>query len=189
MTFWLNEPEILLKSDFNVIPNKKMTLDEKLNTIFRLGIVVSIVMMILTSNVDMLSIGIITTILTIVINLYYNKKRESFYGYDKCTKPTYHNPFMNHNIFDVENQHGACNIDYAHEEIAKAFNKGSITDANDIYGNQGGHRQFYTMPSSTIVNDRDTLGKWLYDRGPSCKDGNGDKCMINLNLHRTDLLH
>ena len=54
--------------------------------------------------------------------------------------------------------------------------------------NNAGDRQFYTMPVTDVVNDQTGFAKWLYDRGPSCKQGAVEKCYDNVNearLHTT----
>ena len=56
----------------------------------------------------------------------------------------------------------------------------STVHRDDIYDKSTLDRQFYTVPSTTIPNNREKLGDWLYNRGPSCKEGNISKCYNNL---------
>ena len=49
-----------------------------------------------------------------------------------------------------------------------------------LFNNKSSQRQFYTLPSTTIPNDQGGFANWLYNRGPSCKQGNGDQCWRNV---------
>ena len=51
---------------------------------------------------------------------------------------------------------------------------------DDVFMNNSGDRQFYTMPVTDIVNDQTGFAKWLYDRGPTCKQGAVEKCYDNV---------
>jgi hypothetical protein len=77
------------------------------------------------------------------------------------------------------------------EGISREFyTTGNIfRETDDIYDKSTLDRQFYTVPSTTIPNNRELFTEWLYDRGPSCKENNGEQCYNNLyndiknNLH------
>ena len=36
------------------------------------------------------------------------------------------------------------------------------------------------MPSTTIPSEREKYTEWLYERGSSCKENNGEQCYNNL---------
>lgn len=179
--FWLDAPKELIQN-FNIIPLDGMNFEEKLNTLVKLTFYVSILLIIITNNFNYLSITIVVMILTIALYIHFKNKREEFFGFNNCVKPTIHNPFMNQNILE-NNISEPCPLDYVYKDVISNFNKNSFKDGNDIYGNQGGHRQFYTMPN----NDQTTFANWLYDEGTSCKQGNSNRCARNLNLSRKDL--
>jgi hypothetical protein len=101
-----------------------------------------------------------------------------------CTRVTVENPFMNPSIADLTfnpEKPGACDITHAtvHKNIDDKFNATVFQDVNDIFNNKASQRQFYTLPSTTIPNNREGLLDWLYNRGSSCKQGNGDQCWRN----------
>jgi hypothetical protein len=67
------------------------------------------------------------------------------------------------------------------------FLKNTFRDVDDIYNKKSYIRQFYTVPSKTIPNDRETLIQWLYNSNnnkKSCKEGNMYRCIKNINLDR-----
>ena len=39
------------------------------------------------------------------------------------------------------------------------------------------------MPNTKLVSDQTEFAKWLYDRGPTCKEGNNQACYENANDH------
>jgi hypothetical protein len=81
------------------------------------------------------------------------------------------------------NNKEACDIE--NKKIKKSMNdkydERLFRSVDDIYMNNSSDRQFYTMPVSDIVNDQTGFAKWLYDRGPSCKQGNVEQCYNNVN--------
>ena len=73
----------------------------------------------------------------------------------------------------IENEKIKDDIDYY-------FNNNVFRETDDLYDKSLLDRQFYTVPSTTIPNNREVLTSWLYDRGPSCKENNGEQCYNNL---------
>ena len=59
------------------------------------------------------------------------------------------------------------------------FNKRLFRDVGDIFNRSNGQRQFYTMPVTESSNNQKDFANWLYNTGPSCKEGNGRKCHNN----------
>ena len=53
-------------------------------------------------------------------------------------------------------------------------------DIDDIYSKYNSQRQFYTMPNTSIPNKQKEFALWLYNRGPTCKEGNGYQCFANM---------
>jgi hypothetical protein len=122
ISFWINQPTILLKKKYivDILPNKNMEFNEKLNTITRLIILLSMVGYIITKNSMLLILSGIS-ILSIIGFFYFktNKnmdllinKRENFVNYSNLTKkdmidaklvlPTNENPLMNVMLTDIE---------------------------------------------------------------------------------------
>jgi hypothetical protein len=59
------------------------------------------------------------------------------------------------------------------------FNENVFRETDDLYNKSLLPRQFYTVPSTTIPNEREKLADWLYNTGPSCKE-NGLVCYDNI---------
>ena len=100
----------------------------------------------------------------------------------KCVKPTIDNPFMNFLLTDDKYREKGCSsIDNPEiaNQIEKHFNNNLFKDVNDVYNRRHSERQYYTMPSTTCVNEQGKFAQWLYSSGMSCKEGNGDQCVGN----------
>jgi hypothetical protein len=159
ISFWINQPTILLKKKYilDILPNKNMVFNEKLNAITRLIVLLSMIGYIITSNSMLLLLAGIS-ILTI-IGFYYFKtnknmnllinKRENFQNFENLTKkeiidadlvvPTDNNPLMNVMLTDIKdnpNRNSAApsaNPDIQEDITKKTINltKNSFND-NDI---------------------------------------------------------
>lgn len=81
-TFWLNDPTILLNKDYvtQLWPCPKMTFEEKMNSISRLVIILTVLGFIFTMSIRLLFIGFITLFAIILMNFYKNpnKGKEGF---------------------------------------------------------------------------------------------------------------
>jgi len=114
-----------------------------------------------------------------------------------CRKSTVDNPFMNPSILDFnsddENRtifdeacydtietNGAVN-----DEVNKNFNKDLYRDVSDLFNVRGGERQFYTVPSTSVPNDMDGFGNWLFGDVGNCKT-DPSKCFPPDNLQLGD---
>lgn len=96
------------------------------------------------------------------------------------TYPTTDNPFMNVTLADYQEDptrgravpYGENNATSQgiSKDIDQKYYAGLFRDSTDIFGRDGGERQFYTMPATTIPNDRESFAKWCYGDMPSCKD-------------------
>ena len=75
-TFWINEPSILFNKDYilQLWPSSKMSYEEKLNTISRLVIILSILGFLLTMNKSILLIGVLTLI--VIFAMYKIRKQK-----------------------------------------------------------------------------------------------------------------
>jgi hypothetical protein len=92
---------------------------------------------------------------------------------------------MNPSIIDYTNNNNnikSCPIDKdtINDNINNYFQQNVYKDINDIYEREFSARQFYTMPSTTIPNDRKSYENWLYYRGKTCKENNGVQCYNNI---------
>lgn len=116
------------------------------------------------------------------IEKYLNDNDLDIINNEKCVKPTQENPFMNPSLIGNNNKYDSCSIENEHikDNIDYFFNKNVFRETDDIYDKSLLDRQFYTVPSTSIPNNREKLASWLYDRGPSCKENNGEQCYDNL---------
>jgi hypothetical protein len=100
-----------------------------------------------------------------------------------CTKPTIENPFMNFTMADYMNLDStgkiydrppACdpNDPEIKKQIDESFNNNLFKDINDVFGKMNSQRNYYSAPSTEIVNDRESFQKWLYLSPKTCKEDN-----------------
>ena len=186
--FWLDNLNILTIPV--LIPDINMTFEEKLNSIIRGLLFLGIIFTLVFNDSKYILFVLIIMIISIIIYNYQYEKNKQIEKYlnennldiinnKKCIKPTKANPFMNPNILDRKydknnNMFSACSIENSKisKNIDKYFSENVFRETDDLYNKSLLPRQFYTMPSTTIPNNREKLGDWLYNKGPSCKENN-----------------
>ena len=188
--FWLDN----LNELFNPIlyPNVNMTIDEKINAIIRLILFTGIIATLIFNDSRYILFIFIIMLISILIYNYQIDKNKRIEKYlndndldiinnEKCIKPTQENPFMNPSLIG-NNKYKSCSIENEKikDDIDYYFNNNVFRETDDLYDKSLLDRQFYTVPSTTIPNNREVLASWLYDRGPSCKENNGEQCFNNL---------
>jgi len=174
--FWFEDPSILIKEDRlkEFFPIKNMTTIEKLNSIMRLTIIISLLLYLICGEYIYLYSIIIVGFLTIFIYKFQKEKLVNLVT--KKTIPTKDNPFMNFNyISDPKNKPSTVKQDEVEHEINNFFNKDLYRDVSDLYQKNNSQRQFYTMPCTDIVNEQTKYAKWLYYTDETCKE-KGIKC-------------
>lgn len=180
----------------NFIPLINMSFKDKILAITNIIIFISLILSLITRNIVFILFGIILIIFLYYIYLYNDnisietnetlKNRNLGIVDNKlCVIPTIENPFMNPSIIDYTNNNNnikSCPIekDLINNNIIKYFGQNVYKDINDIYEKDYSARQFYTMPSTTIPNDRKSYENWLYYRGKTCKENNGVQCYNNI---------
>tara|TARA_B000000477_G_scaffold44094_2_gene37431 strand:- start:9663 stop:10277 length:615 start_codon:yes stop_codon:yes gene_type:complete len=196
--FWTSDINNLFKPI--LIPKDYMSDEEKLNTIVRFIIFISILFALISLNKKFLVKSILFIIIILIISyLIYNnidkinKIKEQFLNSNKltlinnelCNLPTNENPFMNNNIYDIntiKNNYNACQ--YSNKNIKNKINKitnNTISyDDNDIYGINPLHLVFYTVPNSKSNNDQKLFAEWLYKDFHTCKENGGNECFNNI---------
>jgi hypothetical protein len=98
------------------------------------------------------------------------------------TFPTLKNPFMNvlnDEITYNPERAAAAPIDapLVKQSLDDYFRTNFYNDPTDVFGKQQDQRQYYTVPSTSIPNDRESLQNWLYNIYPkNCKSGNKEAC-------------
>ena len=101
----------------------------------------------------------------------------------RCASSSVANPFMNPLPFDNRDREPACNVlDKAMQQnIDNNYDVNLFKDGSDIFSRNNGHRQFYTMPSTSYPNNQHNFfASWLYRTPTTCKEGNGNQCVANL---------
>ena len=214
-SFWYEDISVLLEPSKlkKYIPLKSYSKAEKLNAIVRLGFYISILFIVLTSNLNYIFIGIFCLVITLMINSneqekvkkdnrknvenYENIKKDESYRrhninvdnqLENCILPTDENPFMNVLLTDKRDRKAACRT-VRNKKIKKLvdtkFNQGLFKDINSVYDRENSQREFYTMPSTTIPNNQRDFANWCYMTPKTCKEGNGNQCVGN-NYERLD---
>jgi len=139
---WFSNTNILFETDnlFSIIPMSEMSKGEKINSITRFSLYLSVLLYLATGNYLYLYIILITILVTYMIYIFNekeffndNENKQSSYDNDNvnntdnndndkdtCKKPTNENPLMNPLIGDItyENKK-ACNIE--NNKILHAF--------------------------------------------------------------------
>lgn len=177
--FWINNVYVLFRKDklLNFIPDfNKYSLEINLNRITRFIIYYLLILYILDYiNLGNMICGFVLSL--VILLLYYNKKSiiEHFeVNKDNIKRiPTKNNPVMNLSVMD----YGTKNVpsaDYENKNIDENLlgdNYNNI-DKNDLNSQNEAnfvYRNFYTMPNTSNPNNQTEFAKWLYDRGPTCK--------------------
>jgi hypothetical protein len=174
--FWGEDLKVLIDRERlnELFPSKTMTRNEKLNSITRLIVYISIALSMYNNNIKYMYITLIGmgAILFMVKN--GNEIIEEFN--ETCQKPTKNNPFMNVLVSDYPGSSGvykekdiACSSDVK-KSIETNFDDGLYKDTDNLFNKNNSQRQFYTNPSTTIPNDQDSFSKWLYKSTESCKE-------------------
>lgn len=208
-SFWYEDVSVLLEPSKlkKYIPLKSYSKVEKLNAIVRLGIYISILFIILTSNVNYLFIAIFCLLITLFINSNEETKKvrevkKNVENYDNikkdeniknrkinvdnyledCVLPSDENPFMNVLLTDKRTRKPACRT-IKNKKIKKLvndkFSQGLFKDINSVYDRENSQREFYTTPNTTIPNNQGDFANWLYRTPKTCKEGNGNQCVAN----------
>jgi len=102
---------------------------------------------------------------------------------DALTLPSPRNPFMNVLIDEIKYNPMRSEAKSVEDPVVKStmddfFRVNWFSDPTDVFGKSQGQRQFITMPSTTIPNDRKSFQDWLYKiPGKTCKEGGRDACV------------
>jgi hypothetical protein len=103
-------------------------------------------------------------------------------GADK-TLPTPRNPFMNVLVNEIKYDPLKPEATSVEDPKVKAtlddyFRVNWYSDPTDVFGKSQNQRQFITMPSTTVPNDRESYQNWLYKiPGKTCKEGGRNACV------------
>jgi hypothetical protein len=112
-----------------------------------------------------------------------NKFIEDIIGVKERTKPTAENPFMNLLINEIAEYPKKPPAKYTADSDVKktiddSFETSIYGDPGDVWNRNQSQREFYTMPSTSVPNDRESFQNWLYRiPGKTCKEGNTAACI------------
>jgi hypothetical protein len=208
--FWLSDLSALFnKTDYlKIVPKKSYSRNQQLNSITRLAIYHALIVLALSLDTKWIYISLVLIALSMLIFVIDNqdpkssqKKLKIFkepdneytqeqieqYQDDTCRKPTYDNPFMNLNKFDLnkENVPQACNAD--DEDIKKDievnFEKNLFRDVGDVWEKKNAERIFYTTPNTSVPNKQIEFARWLYNVPASCKQDQ-ERCLKYQDMRR-----
>ena len=111
-----------------------------------------------------------------------NKVVEDIIGVKYRTDPSGPNPFMNVLINELSDFPTRPPAKYSasgevKSQLSQQFQVQVYGDPGDVWNRNQGQRQFYTNPSTSIPNDRESYQNWLYRvPGKTCKEGNIAAC-------------
>jgi hypothetical protein len=98
------------------------------------------------------------------------------------TYPTAENPFMNMSVAEIHtNPRKGVAAPITNKKVKQAlddyFRVQWYSDPTDVFGKNQSQRNFITMPSTSVPNDRESLIQWQYGLPDgTCKSGNKNAC-------------
>ena len=186
---WFKNAGILFKLDriTEFFPNRLQTLEERMNSVVRLGVYASILLCVYKRNYASLAIIPVVFLVTWVIYKSYKKEsmenevstKQGILKQKPKIKPTLNNPFMNVTMDDYTSNpqkepagHYYQDTQEASEtrqDIKNKFEYNLYRD-EDIYEKNNSDRQFYTTPNTQIPSDQESYLNFLYgDMKENCK--------------------
>lgn len=177
---WYHNPKVLLDKPEEFLLNKNLNRTEKINSLARLSIYYTILILVSNQDSKWLSVGIIIMLISVFLGT-----TENFTSKDKtldtlqCQKPTKFNPFMNYTIgdlFETPDRPKACKYDDVKDEMRKEFRSHIYSDSSDLWGKFISDRNYYTMPNTEIVNDQTGFALWCFGNSGECKSF-GTNCL------------
>jgi hypothetical protein len=207
--FWLINPTILFKQEHitQIWPTQKMTSEEKLNSITRLVLLLTLLGYLITRKNKILITGAVT--LAAILILYKIQSRvpvtkETFTNSglynvikDNYTQPTITNPAMNVLLTDIADDPDRNAAAPAYNPIVESeinektqnfvtsnFNDPTIDerlfkDLGDNYEFDQSMRTWYATPNTRVMNDQKAFSEYCYGDMISCKEGDAFACTRN----------
>ena len=183
MNYWFKNPKILInkKELKHFFPRSYMSHSEKVNSIARFSLYYFILNVFLFKNYKWLSLSITLLIFSFIFANINNTEKFDNNEFSNCNRPTYNNPYMNRLPYD-ENRNSACdntNENVRHDILDK-FDPEEYNPISNIWSKSISDRQFYTLPSTGIVNDQKKFALYLYGNDDTCKI-DSKQCLKNRN--------
>lgn len=185
MSFWIHDYTVLFQKDqLYLWPTNSMTIDEKLNSITRFVVLLSLLGFVLTQTTKFIWIGVCTIGLILGYHAILTHP-EAFTQppqiHKNHTVPTVKNPLMNVLLPEINgnpNRKEALQS-YTPETETKIMEsvKKNVPDPRIYKGTNNemdleySMRNFYTTASTTIPNDQEGFSKFCYGDMISAKEG------------------
>lgn len=177
---WFKDPSSMFSSRNagKFFPVASMSVHAQLNSIMRFCTYYSVLMVLLTRNVRHAIVAVIAAVATWIISEVAYKRRDEPFLFEEsrptrtCVMPTTDNPHMNFNVFDPADRSPACAPWRVEAETDLAKGSSMVTES-PFSGNS--FDRFYTMPSTTAVNDQTGFAQMLYGSMPAKIADSGNK--------------
>jgi len=178
--FWITDLSILYKNCYIFFPNPKYSLIANLNAIVRFFILYSILCFVIYQNTEVFIPLALIMIITLILYYFRVYIKEPFQNSDipieapienviRTSTPS--NPMMNLNFVDYNSKKNIqIDKNITNDEINKNLNGDLFDNITDISNKNMFERNFYTNPINTVPNNQTDFAKWLYDKGPTCKE-------------------
>lgn len=180
MTFWINDYTVLFKKDeLQFWIHDTMTIDEKLNTITRIVILMTVGGFIMTRELNLIWIGLITLI-AIVLYQRSTTGKELFSQFvTSKTEPSQKNPLMNVLLPELNGNPNRAPAETYNEEthekimesVKEMLDPRIYTGKNNEMDLEYSMRNFYTTANTTVPNDQKGFSEFCYGNMTSQKDG------------------
>ena len=189
---WINEPTILFNTNYilELWPFEDMEYASKINAITRMIIVLTLVGFLITESIYIICVCAVSLLFIFLLASQHTKLdiAEPFSNPpEKYQSSTPSNPMGNVLLTDIGDNPNKLSappsyepkniqkIDNNIQQFIKNENSGNeaITDNDDLWKRFGDNRFnqiFYSTANTKIVNDRESLGKFLYGDMPSSKE-------------------
>jgi len=184
MVLWINDPSLLMNAAHiqEVWPTEAMSSDDKLNAITRFVILATVVGFVVTHQIRFFVAGG----LTLAAIAMYAPKREGFAAVplSRHTAPTEANPMMNVMLPEINDnpnrkkampsytrQTNDMITQKVKQQLSKTHDPRIFQGINNELELEYSMRNFYTTASTTIPNDQEGFGAFLYGGMRSAKEG------------------
>jgi len=190
-SFWGDDYSILFNQTrlSECFPSSEQTLEERVNSISRLVIYISLGLALYAGKTTTIHFGLIILILIYFMwknqtihklnDVYGTQLPEHFLGNDKnavlekCVMPTPENPFMNFLLGDSPDRAPACKASGVQEMAANLLDKQLFSDVDDLFSRNSNSRLFNTtpgtLPRAPTTDERQRFSDWMVNGTTSCK--------------------
>lgn len=162
MIYIFNFVNELLLNWYILIPNDKLSINENILIIFKIGLLILILVNMLNFDYYYNIIPFIIIISTLILYLIPNKEEKI----NQCIKSSIDNPYINILSTDSNIENKPCNNN---KEKIKNYKFNLKQNDYDIFDNKHLERQFYTMPNTQIPNLINKVADWFYKIPYNCK--------------------